>query len=159
MTIKTETDDNRNFLIAVFYVLNTEVFEHQKDEIFRYGEIARLWHVAYFDHDHLTNIIKMSHLYRDIYGVETDDELTFENAGKFIHPDDVDLDAVFKAHDPAGTGIFDKAFRIIRPGGEIRWIHSKSRTYFDTDDGNRQAVRTAEAIVDFTDEFLLKKAL
>ncbi len=159
MAVEAMTGKDGESLIATFSVLNAEVFERQKDELFRSRATSRLWHVAVFDHDHMTNKIYMSPLYREIYGVETEDELSFENAGKFIHPDDRDMEAVLKAHDPEGTGLFDKAFRIIRPNGEIRWIHSRSRTFFDTVDGKRQGVRTTGAIVDFTDEYMLKKAL
>ncbi len=159
MAIQAENQTDGASLMATFSVIDAKVLQEQESEVFRGRTTSRLWHVAIFDHDHLSNKIYMSPLFREIYGVDTEDELTFENAGQFVHPDDVDMEAVLKAHDPAGTGLFDKAFRIIRPSGEIRWIHSRSQTLFDVVDGKRQGVRTTGAIVDFTDEYLLKQEL
>jgi|GEM_PF-2453230 len=159
MTITTRKEDDIFFIILSFNLINAKIHKQLEDEISRNKISSQLWHVAIFDHNHITNKIYMSPLYREIYGVDSDDELSFENAGKFIHPDDRDLKDIAKAHDPSGNGLFDKAFRIIRKDGKIRWIHSKSQTFFDTIDGKRQAVRTTGAIVDFTDEYMLKKAL
>ncbi len=159
MVVEAAKGNDGQVLVATFSLLNAEVHARQGAEIFRGQASSRLWHVAVFDHDHLTDTVYMSPLFREIYGVETEEELAFQDVGRFIHPDDVDLEAVRSAHDPTSNGLFDKAFRIIRRSGEIRWIHSRSQTLFDVVDGQRRAVRTTGAIVDFTDEHRLKKAL
>ncbi|MBN2530288.1 MAG: PAS domain-containing protein [Deltaproteobacteria bacterium] len=159
VNLKKATHDGHTYLIAVFTHLSPKDFHSQREEIDAFNIAARLWHMSIWDHDHIKNNINISPIMREIYGVDTEDAFTFEQAGQFIHPDDVNMEAVLKAHDPAGDGVFDMGFRIIRPSGEIRWVHSRSQTFFGEEDGQRRPVRTSGAIVDFTDEYRLRLAL
>lgn len=73
-----------------------------------------------------------------------------------IHPQD--RERVFAAFDAEmkQTGLFDQRYRILRPDGEVRWIHARSYPILD-DQG--VLIRTAGIASDITDQVQLNEAL
>ena len=71
----------------------------------------------------------------------------------WVYPDDRApiAAAVRRAHDPSGDGIFDIENRIIRPDGQVRWLITRSRTFFSANGRGRRPVRTIGAVLDVTD--------
>jgi PAS domain S-box-containing protein len=159
MTVKEMVCDGKSMQMVTFLRLSSELQQAQSNELKRAEVALRLWHVAIFDHDHVRNNIYISNMFKQIHGVEYDEEMTFQTAGSFIHPDDKNLDVVLRAHDPAGDGLFDMSFRIVLRNGDTRWVRSRSQTEFGEIDGKLGSIRTLGAMVDFTDEHLLKTSL
>ncbi|NTW59592.1 MAG: response regulator, partial [Nitrospirae bacterium] len=48
--------------------------------------------------------------------------------------------------------LFDVEHRIIRSDGAVRWLTTRSRTFFDTIDGTRRPIRTVGAVRDITEQ-------
>jgi PAS domain S-box-containing protein len=78
-----------------------------------------------------------------------------------LHPEDREriAAAIRRAHDPAGEGTFDVEQRIIRPDGEVRWLVTRSQTFFEGEGAARQPVRTVGAVLDVTERKRVEERL
>jgi PAS domain S-box-containing protein len=88
------------------------------------------------------------------------DELTFDGTPEAfwrrVHPEDVDMvRASQAAAETAGT-IYDLRHRIIRPDGEVRWVHERARVEKDPDG---TPVRYVGVTRDVTEEKLAEDSL
>lgn len=119
----------------------------------RLHQAIRVSQTGIFDHDHLTNTIYWSPEQRAIYGIGADETITLEVFLKQVYPEDRDriAEAVQRAHDPKCNGSFDVQHRIIRRDGEVRWLMTRSKTFFDEADEERRPVRTIGAVMDITE--------
>ncbi len=108
--------------------------------------------MSVFDHDHLTDVLYVSPEHRVIFGLHPEAVVTLAHIMAQVHPDDRERvgEAVQRAHDPAGNGIFDIEYRIVRPDGEVRWLSTRSVTTFEGTGPARHPVRTAGAEIDVT---------
>lgn len=118
----------------------------------RLRQAIRVSQTGIFDHDHLTNTIYWSEKQRDIHGVAADDTVTLEKIIDQVHPADREMvsQAVRRAHNPEGDGLFDIQYRIVRHG-EVRWVMTRSQTLFEGEGGARRPVRTVGALLDITE--------
>lgn len=69
-----------------------------------------------------------------------------------VHPEDrerVDLETK-AARDPAGEGIVESTYRILRDG-QVRWIHRRSAVLFEGEDEERRATRVVVILQDITE--------
>jgi PAS domain S-box-containing protein len=92
-----------------------------------------------------------------IFGLDPEKfELTIEAAREFIHPEDQPV--ANQAFDKAiGEGSeFDLNFRIVRPGGTVRYVHSQAHPVFDDAGEVTEYVGT---IMDITQRKLSEEAL
>lgn len=107
-----------------------------------------------FEHDHLTQALWMSPQCRAIYGWSSDAVATLEAMMRCAHPDDGPTvgAAVMRAHDPSGDGLCDVEGRLFRPNGEVRWVRTRSRTFFEGEGASRRLSRTIGALVDLTEQ-------
>ncbi|HUJ76319.1 MAG TPA: ATP-binding protein, partial [bacterium] len=78
-----------------------------------------------------------------------------------VHPDDLPAirQAVLKAHDPGGDGKFDVIHRIITRDGQVRWMDTRSQTFFAGEGGERRPVRTVGATIDITEQKYSEEAM
>ena len=60
---------------------------------------------------------------------------------------------------PAGSGILDSEYRIVRPDEETRWIATYGRTFFELVAGQRTAIRFLGTMLDKTEQKLAQEAL
>jgi two-component system cell cycle sensor histidine kinase/response regulator CckA len=111
-------------------------------------------HTGIFDHDHLTNYIYASPEQRAIQGWSPDEPVTLEKYFDSIHVDDRERirEAVRRAHDPAGDGLYDVEHRIVLPDGSIRWTSTRAQTFFAGEGSARHPVRTVGAVRDITEQ-------
>jgi PAS domain S-box-containing protein len=73
-----------------------------------------------------------------------------------IHPDDAPLlHETFSAAMQRG-GVYELEHRIVRPDGEVRWVHDRARPHFDS---AGKLVRYLGATVDVTERKLAEEAL
>jgi PAS domain S-box-containing protein len=61
---------------------------------------------------------------------------TFDAGMQIVHPEDRWIIVSGMAGALAGTEVYDKEFRIVRPSGEVRWVQSKGEFHAD-DSGNK----------------------
>ena len=122
--------------------------------------------IGVFDHDQIAETVYWSPEQRRIYGWGAEEEVTLQRFIDCLHPDDkaAVFEAVKRAHDPAGDGRYDVEHRIVRRDGAIRWLASKSQTFFEDLDGAPRAVRTVGVAFDVTniraaDKVLLESEL
>lgn len=119
----------------------------------RLRQAVRVSKIGIFDHDHLTDTIYWSPEQRAIYQWGPEEPVTLSKFLEHVHPDDVDAiaTAVGRAHDPAGNGLFDVEHRVIRRDGAIRWLTTRSQTFFSAEGGARRPLRTIGAVLDVTE--------
>ena len=116
-------------------------------------QVVRATHIGVFDHDHEKGHIYWSDEQRRNYGFPDDRPVTLPNFLACVHPEDrpVVAAAVRHAHDPSGDGLFDVEHRIVRPDGEVRWLITRSRTFFSAEGHDPRPIRTIGAVLDVTD--------
>ena len=126
----------------------------------RLRQAVRVSHIGIFDHDHLTDTIYWSPRQREIYGWDPDAPVTLADFIGLVHPEDAQRigEAVRRAHDPSGDGVWDVEHRIIRRDGSVRWLIERSQTFFGGE-GAPRPVRTVGAVIDITEAKLAEQAL
>jgi PAS domain S-box-containing protein len=119
----------------------------------RLREGVRVSGIGIFDHDHISDTIYWSPEQRAIHGVDSDSRITLEVYYSCVHPDDRERIAreVLRAHDPAGDGRFDVEYRVLHQDGSIRWVTTRSQTFFEGEAEGRRAIRTVGALTDITE--------
>jgi PAS domain S-box-containing protein len=119
----------------------------------RLRQAVRVSHIGIFDHDHVSDTIYWSPQQREIYGWGPDETVTLPAFLDCVYAEDRERIAadVRRAHDPAGSGLFDVEHRIIRRDGALRWLSTRSQTFFAVKDGVRHPVRTVGAVRDITE--------
>ena len=111
-------------------------------------EAARL---GIYDHDHMEGVLWCSPRMRAQYGLQPDEPLALQTFVERFPVDSDLLEAITRAHDPAGDGHFDEEFPIVKADGSGScWLHSRAQTYFGLVGGQRAPIRTIGAIVDVT---------
>ena len=122
----------------------------------RLQQAVRASHIGIFDHNHLTDTIYWSPQQRQNYGWGSEETVTLAGFITQVNPEDREriTAAVRRSHDPAGDGLFDIEHRIIRRDGEVRWLTTRSQTFFEGEGDARRPVRTIGAVLDITDQKL-----
>jgi two-component system, cell cycle sensor histidine kinase and response regulator CckA len=123
---------------------------HESED--RLRQAVRVASLGIFDHDHATNKFYWSPELRAIYGFDSYAPPSLDEYIARVHPEDRSRIAgsVRRAHNPAGDGLFDVEHRLVLPGGGIRWIATRSLTFFEGEGDERHAVRTVGAVTDIT---------
>jgi PAS domain S-box-containing protein len=65
-----------------------------------------------------------------------------------IHPEDLPLVAARREEMAAGGRPFDMEYRIVRPGGEVRWVHARTRRIEEPEGGLSRYAAVAEDITE-----------
>jgi PAS domain S-box-containing protein len=127
----------------------------------RLRQAARVSDMGIFDHDHRTDYLYWSPQQRTIHGWDQDEPVTLHKCLQAAFAEDFEwiAAAVRRAHDPAGDGRYDIEHRITRRDGEIRWIATRSQTFFEGEDKARRPVRTIGAVLDITERKRAEDAL
>ena len=117
-------------------------------------EAVRVARIGIFDHDQVADTIFWSQEQRAIYGVGPDEPITLELFLGFLRSEDSGRigEAVQRAHDPDGDGRFDVEHGIVRRDGGVRWLRTRSQTFFAGEGAARRPVRTIGAVIDVTEE-------
>lgn len=119
----------------------------------RLRQAVRAANIGIFDHDHLTDAIYWSPEQRNNYGWGADETVTLAAFLAQVYAEDRARigAAVQRAHNPAGDGLFDVEHRIRHRDGSLRWLSTRSQTFFEGDDNARHPVRTIGAVLDITE--------
>ena len=127
----------------------------------RLQQAIRVSRLGIFDHDQVSDTIYWSAEQRAIYGWSTDERVTLAKFLAQVHPADREriAEAVERAHDPTGPGLFDVEHRIVRRDGKVRWLTTRSQTFFEGEGARRRPVRTVGAVQDLTEQRESEEAL
>ena len=100
----------------------------------QYREAQRIAHFGSWDWDLKTHVIKWSEETCHILGIDPNDVVPdyekFENA---IHTDDWAYMVTAIEQTTSGQQDFDIEFRVVRPSGEVRYVHAQGEALFDKD--------------------------
>ncbi len=100
-------------------------FRQTKESDDRFRELAaHIEDVLWITTPHNATVIYASPAYEKVFGVSV--ETLYADARsrlKIVHPDD--LPGVQAAADRMGDGPYAQEYRIIRPDGNVRWIHAR----------------------------------
>lgn len=140
--------------------ISTDITERKRSEDAlliseeRLRQSVRVSNLGIFDHDHRAESIYWSPRQREIYGWGPDETVTLQAFIDCIHPEDRDriAAAVRRAHNPEGDGLFAVEHRILHRDGSIRWLTTRSQTFFSGQDEGRKPVQTIGAVRDITEE-------
>jgi PAS domain S-box-containing protein len=131
----------------------------KSEELLR--QAVRVSQIGIFDHDHRAADIYWSPEQRTIYGWGADEAVTLQAFLDLVHPADREkiAAAVRRAHDPAGGGLYNVEHRILRRDGEVRWLSTQSRTFFEGEGAARSSIRTVGASLDITERKRMEQSL
>lgn len=126
--------------------------DRSEDEHLRF--ILEAAGIGTWDLDPVRNMVILDERCRQLFGFGIGENIAYEEVLKYMHPEDAILvdEAVKKALNPATEGAYEVRYRVTRETtGEIRWILSKGKAYF-----NEQglAVRFAGTAQDITEAVL-----
>lgn len=122
----------------------------------RFEEAVRGAQFGIFEHNHVDDpkaeSVYWSPRLREIFGVGDAESHSAATLLSRIHPDDIPAlhEAVARAHDPGGDGYYDVEHRYLHPVLGLRWLLTRSSTYFGEVGGKRVPVRTVGAMLDVT---------
>jgi PAS domain S-box-containing protein len=124
-----------------------------RESVERLHQAVRVAEIGIFDHDQLRDTVYWSPRQREMYGFGADEVVTLEGFFVRVLPEDRERirAAVALAHDPAIGKKFDVEHRIIRRDGAVRWVRTRSQTFFDDTPGARRPLRTVGAVLDITE--------
>jgi len=108
--------------------------------------------VGTWDMDPATGSIVWDARCREIFGLGPDEPVFYSTFLERVHPDDREpVDTVVRrALDPAGSGEFEAAYRVVQPNGALRWAQARGRAAFAGRGRARAAVRFAGTVIDAT---------
>lgn len=89
------------------------------------AEAQRIAHVGYWDVDIDADRVTWSDEIYRILGLQPRERITVAEFRKMIHPEDRARQAQVTANAMEGIGSYDLEYRVIRPDGEIRFLHSQ----------------------------------
>jgi PAS domain S-box-containing protein len=113
------------------------------------AEAQRLAHMGSANWDIKNNVLSWSDEMYRISGLQPQERnLTFESAMEIIHPDDRDSVREVIESAPKTQKPFSCYFRIIRPDGEVRTIHSTGRVVSDEHGNPLRLFSAAEDITE-----------
>jgi PAS domain S-box-containing protein len=112
-------------------------------------EAQRIAHVGYWERDLNTDVITWSDETYRIYGRPLQESiLSLSELQKWIHPEDREI--MVRAVDKAlnGERRYDVEYRVIRPNGEVRFVHSSGDVIKDELGRPRRMFGTVQDITD-----------
>ena len=136
---------------------NAEDALRESEERFRLA--ARAARIGAYSRNFKTGENYWSPEFKAIYGLRPEDDLPLrKEVPAAIHPDDRKqfLAKIYARFDHRSQPEFSDEHRIVRPSGEIRWVMSRGRIYFDH---KGQPSRTAGFIMDITQQKEAQQAL
>lgn len=115
-----------------------------------------------FDYNTQTGEMIWDRHMKQIWGLDPSEELTVEQALARIHADDRRRvrNEMAIAMSPDGLGKYKIDFRVVLPGGSLRWHDANGQVYFENGpDGTRQPVRLIGVERDITEKKTFEKSL
>jgi two-component system cell cycle sensor histidine kinase/response regulator CckA len=112
-------------------------------------EAQRIAHVGYWDNDLDADRISWSDETYRILGLNPGEIApTLADLRERIHPDDREVQAQATARAKAGDGRYEVEYRVVRPGGEVRSIHSVGEVIRDASGRPRRAFGVVQDVTE-----------
>jgi PAS domain S-box-containing protein len=112
-------------------------------------EAQRIAHVGYWDRDLDAGRITWSAETRRIFGLPTQEHtLSLARVLELIHPDDRQVIAEAAAAGLGGGPRYDVEYRVVRPGGEVRFVHSQGDVVRDESGRPRRMFGTVQDVTE-----------
>ena len=150
--------DAQGQIIGVVMVFHDVTERRRAEETRRRIEVRLIQAVevaglGIFEHDHQLDRIEFSAEMRDLMGFGKEEEVTMAAFLQRVLPEDRETvaAAIRRAHDPTSDGTFEVDYRLARPDGRIRWVSTRSQTFFERNGSERRLMRTIGAAVDVTE--------
>lgn len=107
-----------------------------------------------FDYDFRSGIVKWSPRLRQMRGVGPDEPVSAAVLLERVHPEDRQkvAEAIARAEDPEGDGLYIVENRIRWPDGTIRWLSQRGLVFFEGEGTARRRVRVVGAVLDITEQ-------
>ena len=125
------------------------IFQNLGESERKLEQAQRLAHVGYWDRDLDTDLITWSDETYRIYGVPMEERvITLDRVQELMHPEDrpMVLNAVSAALQ--GGSRYDVEYRVIRPDGEVRVVHSQADVTWDESGRPRRMFGTVQDITE-----------
>ena len=124
-----------------------EAYKSLKESAKGLAEAQRIAHIGNYDYDLVSDKLYWSDEIYHIFGLQPQEGMTFNKFLTFIHPDDKDYvnNAVTEAINGKHYAI---NYRIVRPDGEVRIVHSEREAIFDK---TNKPIRAKGTIQDVTE--------
>ena len=109
--------------------------------------------IGIFEHDLITDEVHCSEELRRYLGLGDQQTVPFSVFEASLNPEDREHreQLIRHARDPSGDGKLRSQFRILRPDGSVRWLESRSQTFFAGDGEARRPLRVVGAMADITE--------
>ncbi len=136
-------------------------YHNLKDSRAKLEEAQRMAHVGYWDRDFTASRIILSEEACRIFGISSREEVYdlerwHERWLTLIHPDDRHGAEVAAIEAINGGARYSFTYRIIRPNGEIRHVHSEANVILD---GSGKAIRMMGMMQDITEHKIAEKQI
>jgi PAS domain S-box-containing protein len=127
----------------------------------RLRQVALVYNIGVFEHDHVSGFTYWSPELRECLGLLPTELAGPANFRQIIHPEDRESveAAIQRAVDPAGDGRHSMQHRVVSRDGCVKWLDTRSKTFFAGEPGARYARRTIGAMVDITARMEAQEAL
>jgi len=114
-----------------------------------------------FDYDFRSGIVKWSPRLREMRGVGPDEPVSTAVLLERVHPEDRQkvVEAIARAEDPEGDGLYLVENRVRWPDGTIRWLSQRGQEFFEGEGPTRRCVRVVGAVLDITERKLAEEGL
>jgi PAS domain S-box-containing protein len=127
----------------------------------RLRQVAMVYNIGVFDHDHISDTVYWSPELREYLERSPSETAGPKALRQMIHPEDLERVAAAdrQAHDLAGDGRCAVQYRIVTHNGSLKWLDTRSKTFFAGELGARYPRRTVGAMVDITARMEAEEAL
>ena len=108
------------------------IFRNLRESERKLEEAQRLTHVGYWERDPKTDLITWSDETYRIFGLQRQERsLTLANLADLVHPEDLQIVLQAVAEALRGGGRYDVEYRVLRPDGTVRLVHSQGDVIWD----------------------------
>lgn len=147
--------DGRRFLVT----MATDVTERRQAEEALHDSQERLRMavegagMGTWDFNPVTGRMTWSERFLEIHGLPRDARTDYGDFLLRVHPDDWDRfnHAMQEALEPSGSGGYEVEYRAMAADGEVRWVTSRGRAFFQGEGEDRHATRFIGTAMDVTE--------
>ena len=125
------------------------IFRNLRESERKLEEAQRLTHVGYWERDPDTDLITWSDETYRIFGLQPQERaLNLARLTELIHPEDMQITVQAVAEALRGGRRYDVEYRVVRPNGTVRLVHSQGDVIWDETGRPRRMFGTVQDITE-----------